>query len=601
MFTRGEAEEYLRAALADQPRLAEEAAELAAELGFLPLALAQAAAYMMDLCLSCAEYRTRWTDRRRSVSSLLPKPDGLPDEHRATVATTWSLSVTQANRLEPAGIAGSLLEVASVLDPNGIPAALFTTSPITGLLARRTGVEVDAERARDGLGCLHRLNLITLDSRSDTPTVRVHALVQRATRDALPPQRLTALAVAVADALLASWPDDLLNPDLAAGYRANTLTLHDHARDALWQDGVHQVLRRVGWSLADTGQHSAAASHGLRLEEIAMARLGRDHLDSVDIRRDLADYAGIVGDAETACDFLGNLYDNTRFIFGPFAECTLRTRRALAHWTGEAGHPVEARDQLAELLIDQEQHVGSEHPDTRRTKEALAHWTGEAGDPDGAREMLNLIVRDMDQSPGEPRSVSVRARHAMLHWTGVSGDIAGARDGYRALFEDAIRHRGQTRLTQAIVEQFVHWTTRTGDLISAQEDLEMILEAQNRCYQQNDLTILEIRATYAQLVGDSGKPAEARDLLISLLPMLARAFGSFGADALQTRIHIAHWTLLAGDRAAARKQLVAVIDDQIAALGLEHPIIKAARAELEATKRFPRARAQLRRSTRPRD
>ncbi len=48
VFTPDEAETYLRAALADQPQLAGGAAELAAELGCLPLALSQAAACLLD-------------------------------------------------------------------------------------------------------------------------------------------------------------------------------------------------------------------------------------------------------------------------------------------------------------------------------------------------------------------------------------------------------------------------------------------------------------------------------------------------------------------------------------------------------------------------
>jgi hypothetical protein len=114
VFTPVEADAYLTAALADQPHLREGAVNLAAAVGYLPLALAQAVAYMVDRGLSCADYSQRLTDRRRRLASLVPELDGLPDEHRATVAATWSLSVEQANQLQPAGVAGPLLEVASL-------------------------------------------------------------------------------------------------------------------------------------------------------------------------------------------------------------------------------------------------------------------------------------------------------------------------------------------------------------------------------------------------------------------------------------------------------------------------------------------------------
>ncbi|WP_167406301.1 hypothetical protein [Amycolatopsis thailandensis] len=44
----------------------------------------------------------------------MPEHDGLSDEHRPTVATTWSLSVKQADRPELEGIARTLLDVASI-------------------------------------------------------------------------------------------------------------------------------------------------------------------------------------------------------------------------------------------------------------------------------------------------------------------------------------------------------------------------------------------------------------------------------------------------------------------------------------------------------
>ncbi|WP_370964714.1 hypothetical protein [Amycolatopsis sp. cg9] len=136
------------------------------------------------------------------------------------------------------------------------PAALFMTPAITGLLARHTGLEVDAEQARDGLGCLHRLNLITEDPCSGTRTVRVHALVQRATRDALPATRFAALASAAADALLGIWPDPERDAALGQVLRANTDTLAagatSAARHPLWALGPAAVFLPEAAAVLDT-------------------------------------------------------------------------------------------------------------------------------------------------------------------------------------------------------------------------------------------------------------------------------------------------------------------------------------------------------------
>ena len=80
LFSAAEADEYLRAKLADQPELLPGADELAADLGRLPLALAQAAAYVLDRRLTCSGYRRRLRERRLADVA----PNALPDDHAAS-------------------------------------------------------------------------------------------------------------------------------------------------------------------------------------------------------------------------------------------------------------------------------------------------------------------------------------------------------------------------------------------------------------------------------------------------------------------------------------------------------------------------------------
>jgi len=105
LFTPAEAKSYLQARLAARPNLVLGAAELARDLGYLPLALAQATAYLIDRGLTCAQYSERLANRRTRLAELVPEPGALPDDHRATVAATWSLSIELADSLVPAGLA----------------------------------------------------------------------------------------------------------------------------------------------------------------------------------------------------------------------------------------------------------------------------------------------------------------------------------------------------------------------------------------------------------------------------------------------------------------------------------------------------------------
>lgn len=89
----------------------------------MPLALAQAAAFIADKpLLTVAGCRDRLADRGKTLAEVVPGPGRLPDEHRATVAATRSVSIERA-AITPAGLARPLLELASLLDPAGVPVA----------------------------------------------------------------------------------------------------------------------------------------------------------------------------------------------------------------------------------------------------------------------------------------------------------------------------------------------------------------------------------------------------------------------------------------------------------------------------------------------
>ncbi|MFE7935729.1 tetratricopeptide repeat protein, partial [Streptomyces sp. NPDC057456] len=213
LFTKGEAVAYLSAKLAAQGRHDHpgQVEELALDLGHLPLALAQAVTYLLDLHLDCATYRARLADRARNLPDLVPEDSGLPDAHRATVAATWSLSIEHADRLRPTGLARPMLHLVALLDPNGIPATVLTSPPALAYLTEhRTpdgGTDPDVppravgvDDATDALRCLHRLSLANHTPNAPHQEVRVHNLVQRATREALRPAARDMAARTCADA-----------------------------------------------------------------------------------------------------------------------------------------------------------------------------------------------------------------------------------------------------------------------------------------------------------------------------------------------------------------------------------------------------------------
>ncbi|MEU4410168.1 NB-ARC domain-containing protein, partial [Streptosporangium sp. NPDC023963] len=307
VFTTAEARAYLSAKLAVHDRVDSDAEidALAADLGYLPLALAQAAAYLIDAGLDCAGYRERLADRRRTLAEVVPEEGALPDDHPAIVAAAWSLSIDRAERTRPAGLARPLLQVAAVLDPNGIPQDVLTSTPVLAYLATerspRATREASAADAHDGLRVLHRFSLINHDPTASFQEVRVHQLIQRATRDTLSSAELAAAARIAADALMTVWPDverDQAGPVL----RVNTTTLGTLTGTALWEwnDEAHPILFRAATSVGISGQVHAAAAEYTQLRATATQLFGPNHPDTLASRGNLAYWRGQAGDAAGA-------------------------------------------------------------------------------------------------------------------------------------------------------------------------------------------------------------------------------------------------------------------------------------------------------------
>ena len=346
VFSAEEAEAYVRARLAGYPHLADDPAGVAEDLGYLPLALSQATAFIINEDVPCSEYRRRFADRRRRLDDLVPQPGELPDDYEHTVTASLHLSVEAADRTHPRGLALHLLRLASVLDPTGIPTGVFTTTaarrwlggaltlPIDATTTAVSGtgdgadreLPIDREMVRTGLRVLHRFNLVT----TDADAVRMHGLVQRTVRDQLSVAQAGAIAVAAADALLEVWPEVERDRTFCQILRSNVDSLYLHSHNTLLTSNAHKVLFR-----------------------------------NINSRGAWGDFAGATKASE-------HLLKDTLRVLGPDHPATLITRHHLAYWRGMAGDPTRAITELEQLLTDRTRILGPDHPDTLNTRYALA-------------------------------------------------------------------------------------------------------------------------------------------------------------------------------------------------------------------------------------
>jgi hypothetical protein len=174
-MTAPEAVELLTRRLPDLD--ADTAARISDVLGYLPLALDQAAAYLDQTGMDPTDWLRLWASR----SSDLQKRGHLTF-HRDTIATLWSLSLDRLRVAAPAAV--QLIEVCSYLAPDPIPLDLFTRH-LDVLPSPLNETATDPLAFADTLAALGDYSLI---KRSPT-TLQIHRLVQDVIRARTPDGR----------------------------------------------------------------------------------------------------------------------------------------------------------------------------------------------------------------------------------------------------------------------------------------------------------------------------------------------------------------------------------------------------------------------------
>jgi Tetratricopeptide repeat len=466
------------------------AAVLAAELGGLPLALEQAAAYLQATGGSLAGYLTSFRKRR---PELLAR--GKPTGYDSTVAATWSLAFTELQQSAPAAV--GLLRLLAFCAPEPVPLRLLL-QPRPGLaeeVAPVLGPLLDDDLAAgDAVAALRRYSLLTL---AGDGLVLVHRLVQAVTADQMPGDLRQAWQTTAAALMEAAIPDATRLPET---WPACALLL-PHARAVLGptSGGMGRIARYLGWS----GSYPAA--------------------------RDLWQ---LIADAYKDDD-----------AYGPEHWDTLRARGKLAGWTGWAGDAAGARDQFAALLPVEERVLGAEHPETLNTRGSLAYFTGEAGDAAGARDQYAALLPVEERVLGAEHRDTLTDRGHLARWTGEAGDAAAARDQHAALLPIEERVLGAEHPdTLTTRHDLANWTGEAGDAAGARDQCAELLPIRERVLGPEHPATLRTRGNLANWTGTAGDAAGARDQFAELLPIQVRVSGPEHPDTLTTRRNLAFWT-----------------------------------------------------------
>ncbi|MFJ2648038.1 tetratricopeptide repeat protein [Streptomyces sp. NPDC087420] len=606
MFAPEEAVGYLRSRLAvntdsDIHGDGEKDGELGAlahTLGHFPLALSQAAAFLIDTGMPLTTYRRLFDDRRETLSDLLPATSPA-DEHSDTVETAWKLALDRAEALAPAGSARATLELVSMLAPDGIPEAVLHTTAARGWIEAAMTAYRDSARTDPGpdprsaeravllaLRALHRLSLITHEPSRTPASVETHALVQRATRETVPAHALPGLAGAAADAIEELWSgtaESPYGPDTEAALYRGVESLRRTAPGGLLRNGrMHPVLRRVGPYLAELGRDAAERDVCRELLAQARATLGDGHRDVLVLRGQVARATGELGEAATALASLVEIRREAERTLGPSDPDTLTVRLHEARFRMEAGAVAEALDDFTELAGRAATVLGADHSlvtDARRNAALCRSLTGDAV---GARDTCAAIATAVERrfGPGHPVTLSVLTD--LGRYEGEAGDpheavatyvraVAGLEAAVGRLHRDTLIAR----------HNLAYWRGLAGQRALAVEEFTVAAQDAERALGPGHPTTLTYRVNLAYWRGLSGDTAAATAELASLRPTVDKVLGPDHPRALRTRQQHAEVLARAGDHTGSAALLTTLLTDMTRVHGKDHPRTREVATALE--------------------
>jgi hypothetical protein len=342
VFSEAEALTFLaaRTGLAD----AAGAAELAGELGFLPLALAQAATVITAQHLPYGTYLGRL--RRLPVAGLLAAEEG--GDYPRGVAAAVLLSVDAVRADGDGRACAAVMDLLSVLSAAGVPRSLVHAAAAAGLPGRsrrllgrsRHRQSLTAEAADRVLARLDGASLVTFTVDGPAVTVTAHRLVMRVIREHLAANGLLAATCQVA---------------------AQVLDQHAQAMSERWHED-----RAAARTLVE--QASAVTEAADRCPADASLDRGMTRL-----RWWAVWYLNKLGDSAGQAIMLGErLTADQARLLGPDHPDTLTSRDNLAAAYQAAGRTTEAITLYEQAFAARERTLGPDHPDTLTSRDNLA-------------------------------------------------------------------------------------------------------------------------------------------------------------------------------------------------------------------------------------
>lgn len=414
-----------------KPQAQAEAIVIVRELGCLPLAIEQAAAYIRETLKDIFKYLTSY--RRSQKLHHERKSKANRSYYEDSIATTWNLSFSQLSQ-----DAAHLLRLMAFLNPDGILTEFLEAGKV-GLPPPLREVVADADRISEALSELERFSLIRRqDDIAGGQLIIVHRLVQLVVRDAMVGEPFSDISANAMELCISGFPegDFQHHPTLmkCRRYYMQVIVTLSAIKDVK-NPTLGCLLHRLGIFLAADGKFREAV-HVLEWARDATEKiLGKQNPYTLNISTDLA-WSYYENGRMTDSLKLAEEVLNIRFSLGGAEDdATLSIMGGVAGLYCAQGHYQIAAEKQANVVAKSKRLLGKEHRDTLRAIEILSLIFVLQGRWTEAAELQESVLESRKRKLGDD---------SLLTYTALA-NLAG-------IYQYQGKYEAARRLTEPVVE-----------------------------------------------------------------------------------------------------------------------------------------------------
>ena len=346
-----------------------EAQKIVDILGYLPLAIEQAASYIRST-QNIFEYLE--TYRQNQKAMLLNRPPG-NHPYGESVFTTWKISFHQLKRINPDSIL--LSQILAFTNPD--------ETLVDFLKAGKTDLQPEWRRIlennflfRQSLRGLEDYSLIRVSD--EGRRITIHRLVQDVVRDDLDVLSQTSISTQALQLALTAFPTTIhgVNRDVCRTYYPQvTAILNNVEKLTITSDytmNYFQLSDHLASYLFSDGYYSDAVKYLARCLEISERMVGKEHSDTLRSMHNLALTYNELGRSNEAIKVHEACLEIRKKVLGEEHPDTLWSMNGLAVTYDRLGRWNEAVRVFEACLEIGKRVLGEEHPDTLQSMNNLA-------------------------------------------------------------------------------------------------------------------------------------------------------------------------------------------------------------------------------------